>query len=50
MTVMLVCMIPLSGLIGFIAGAMLSMASEADRQCESDLASLKGNRDRKEEG
>ncbi len=38
MMTVLICMIPVAGLIGFFTGAMLRMASEADRQEEELFA------------
>lgn len=46
MTILLICMIPLAGLMGFFTGVMMSAASEADRRSEKDLAKLKNKREK----
>ena len=46
MTILLICMIPLAGLMGFFTGAMMRTASEADRESEKDLAELESGREK----
>ena len=47
MTVLLICMIPVAGLIGFLTGAMLRVASDAEQQAGHDLDQMK--KDKKQE-
>ena len=49
MTVFLICMIPISGMLGFMLCAMLSVASAADRQEETNIGSSDHDSERKEE-
>ena len=49
MTVFLICMIPISGMLGFMFCAMLSVASAADRQEEKNIGSSDHDSERKEE-
>ena len=49
MTVFLICMIPISGMLGFMFCAMLSVASAADRQEEKLFDATSRDPERKEE-
>ncbi len=49
MTVFLICMIPISGILGFMLCAMLSVASAADRQEERLIDATARDPDRKEQ-
>ena len=48
MTVFLICMIPISGMLGFMLCAMLSVASAADRQEEKLINAMDSDTERKE--